>query len=87
MGTIMGTIQDAVLAHGLVQQTEIEGLKNVNADLLKALEDLLTYDRVVRPAFRSMPVGAPNSQARLDQDKLIAVEDAALAAIKRAKAS
>lgn len=58
---------------------------NAHANLLAALENLLTYDRVVRPAFRSKPVGAPNSSVRIDQDKLIALEDAALAAIARAK--
>jgi hypothetical protein len=55
-------------------------------DLFAALQDLLTFDRVTRPAFRTMPVGAPNSTARIDQDKLIALEDAALAALAKASA-
>jgi hypothetical protein len=53
--------------------------------LRQALEDLLTYDRVMRPAFRSKPLGAPNSQVRIDEDKLIACEDAALAALSLAE--
>ena len=63
---------------------EITRLEALNTDLRNALEGLLTYDRVVRPAFRSMPVGAPHSTARLDQEKLIALEDAALAALAKA---
>ncbi len=54
-------------------------------DLLEALEGLLSYDRVVRPAFRSKPVGATCSMARIDQDALIRLEDNARAAINKAK--
>ena len=54
-------------------------------DLLEALEGLLSYDRVVRPAFRSKPVGATGSMARIDQDTLIRLEDNARAAINKAK--
>lgn len=50
-------------------------------DLLAALDALLTFDRVERPAFRHKPIGAPGSTARIEQDKLIAIEDAARAAI------
>lgn len=50
--------------------------------LEEALRGLLTYDRVERPAFRSMPMGAPNSTVRIAQDKLIALEDAALSALQ-----
>lgn len=53
-------------------------------DLLDALECLLSYDRVVRPAFRNRPVGAPDSMARIDQDTLIRFEDKARAAINKA---
>lgn len=49
--------------------------------LAKALDDLLTYDRVERPAFRAKPAGAPDSTARIREDKLIALEDAAFAAL------
>ncbi len=65
---------------------EVARLEARVTDLTAALEGLLTYDRCVRPAFRTMPVGAPNSTARLDQYKLIALEDAALAALARASA-
>jgi hypothetical protein len=53
-------------------------------DLLAALEDLLTFDRVERPAFRSKPMGASGSEARIQQDKMVALEDAARAAIAKA---
>jgi hypothetical protein len=55
--------------------------------LRQALENLLTYDRVMRPAFRSKPLGAPNSQVRIDEDKLIACEDAALSALAAVRES
>lgn len=58
--------------------------QSIKADLVEALENLLTYDRVERPAFRAKPVGAPNSSERIKQDKLIALEDAARAALSRA---
>ncbi|MBN9497828.1 MAG: hypothetical protein J0H39_13815 [Alphaproteobacteria bacterium] len=45
--------------------------------------DLLTFDRVERPAFRSKPLGAPNSTVRIAQDKLIALEDAASATLAK----
>lgn len=54
-------------------------------EMLEALEALLSYDRVVRPAFRTRPVGAPDSMARIDQDTLIRLEDNARAAINKAK--
>lgn len=54
------------------------------ANALNALDGLLTYDRVVRPAFRSKPMGAPGSQARIDTDKLIELEDAALRVMRAA---
>jgi hypothetical protein len=56
-----------------------------STNLFRALDDLLTYGRVERATFRSKPIGAPGSTARIQQDKLIALEDAALAAIQRAK--
>jgi len=50
--------------------------------LLDCVEALSGYVAAY-PAFRVMPVGAPGSQARLDQDKKIAMEDAAKAALAR----
>lgn len=42
------------------------------------LKDILQFYTENYPAFRSMPVGAPNSSARELQKVHIAVEDAAL---------
>lgn len=52
-----------------------------NEKLRKALEGLLTFDRVERPVFRSKPLGVQNSTARIFQDTLIAIEDAAAQAL------
>lgn len=54
-------------------------------ELLAALENLLTYDRVERPAFRAKPEGAPNSSVRIRQEKLIALEDQAAAVLAKSK--
>lgn len=37
------------------------------------------------PAFRIKPIGAPGSQARIEQENLMALEDAARNAIARAE--
>lgn len=66
---------------------ERDRLREVNAELLDALDNLLTYDRVERPAFRAKPEGAPHSSVRILQDKLIWLEDQARAAIAKAKAT
>lgn len=39
----------------------------------------------IAPAFRSKPVGAPNSAARVEQNEHIALEDDARAALALAK--
>ena len=57
----------------------ISRLREVNRELVAALEGLLTYDLVERPAFRAKPEGAPNSSVR------IALEDQAIAALAKAK--
>jgi hypothetical protein len=57
---------------------------NSHKALVDALRGLLTYDRVERPAMRTHPHGAPGSTVRIATDKLIALEDAALAALKLA---
>lgn len=64
---------------------ERDRLRDINKELLAALENLATYDRVERPAFRAKPEGAPGSTARIQQAKLIALEDAARAAIFNAR--
>ena len=81
-----------VIAGVMLREYTAGGIGEANAHLfatshalLKALEDLLTYDRVERPAFRSKPMGAPGSTARIQQEKLIALEDAAHQAIEAAK--
>ena len=60
-------------------------LREVNRELVAALDDLLTYDRVERPAFRTWPEGAPHSTVRIRQEKLIELEDRATAALAKAK--
>ena len=60
-------------------------LREVNRELVAALEGLLTYDRVERPAFRAKPEGAPNSSIRIRQEKLIALEDQSIAVLAKAK--
>jgi hypothetical protein len=78
-----GSVQQDVLCAKvpeLVQRT----LRS-HAALVGALENLLTFDRVERPAFRLKPEGAPGSDARIRQEKLIALEDAARAALAAAK--
>ena len=64
---------------------ERDRLKAINAELLAALENLLTYDRVERPAFRAEPEGSQDSAVRIRQDKLIGLEDQARAAIGKAR--
>ena len=64
---------------------ELSRLREVNRELVAALDDLLTYDRVERPAFRAKPEGAPHSSVRIKQDKLIWLEDQAAAALLKAK--
>lgn len=49
-------------------------------ELLAALKNVVAG----RPAFRSKPIGAPGSVARIEQDHEIRLEDEALAAISKA---
>ena len=70
---------------GASLEAEHARLREVNRDLVAALEDLLTYDRVERPAFRAKPEGAPNSSVRIRQEKLIALEDQSIAVLAKAK--
>lgn len=58
-----------------------------NAHLLAASFDLLAVlQRYVNayPAFRIKPVGAPGSPERVEQERLMALEDAARTAISKA---
>lgn len=63
--------------------SERDDLETERDELRAALENLLTYDLVERPAFRSKPEGAPGSTVRIQQDKLIALEDAARAILAK----
>jgi hypothetical protein len=55
--------------------------------LEKELYEALEWYLHARPAFRSMPVGAPGSPARLGQEAAIAAEDKAKAALAKARAA
>lgn len=54
---------------------------NAHEALVEALSEYL----IMYPAFRSKPMGAPNSEARATQDAQISCEDAALAALSLAE--
>lgn len=54
---------------------------NSHAALVEALEAMLA----AYPAFRSKPVGAPNSDARIKQEEEIRLEDYARAALALAR--
>ncbi len=72
----------AILYHGDADnQAANARLIAAAPDLLEALEELLQH----KPAFRTMPLGAPNSYARQEQYSHIAAEDKARAAIAKAK--
>ena len=71
--------------HAAKVEAARDRLREGNRELVAALNNLLTYDRVERPAFRAKPEGAPNSSVRIRQDKLIALEDQAIAALEKAK--
>jgi hypothetical protein len=75
----------ALIAAAPETAAERDRLLEVNKELLAALKDLLTFDLVERSALRSKPLGAPNSTMRIGQEKLIALEDRARAAIARAE--
>lgn len=53
---------------------------NSHDDLVKLLERYMA----AYPAFRIKPVGAPGSEKRIEQENLMALEDAARAALARA---
>lgn len=55
--------------------------KEAAPELLAALKNMVS----AKPAFRSKPVGAPNSVARIQQEYEIKLEDEALVAISKAE--
>lgn len=58
-------------------ENDLKALRAENAALLAALRLM----RSAFTAFRSKPVGAPNSQARMEQEQQIAAENTADAAM------
>ena len=79
------SVDDARFYSDKAAGSDYDHLREVNRELVAALESLLTYDRVERPAFRAKPEGAPHSSVRIRQDKLIALEDRAAAVLAKAK--
>ena len=69
----------------LSAEAEADARNALVEELVDALDNLLTFDRVERPAFRLKPEGAPGSIVRIRQEKLIALEDAAAAVLAKAK--
>lgn len=63
----------------LDRDTQIEELAREN----ERLRELLTRYVYAYPAFRIRPIGAPGSEKRVDQESLIALEDAARTALAR----
>jgi len=55
-----------------------------NAELIAALRALLIEYMAAHPAFRIKPIGAPNSDARLEQEIAVEREDRALRVTTRA---
>jgi hypothetical protein len=51
-----------------------------------AIADVLERYVAAYPAFRIKPVGAPGSQVREEQERLMALEDAARAVLAKAAA-
>jgi hypothetical protein len=78
--------QSETMAIGVVEQhwPDSEDTAKLFAAAPDMLEALLFYINEF-PAFRSKPVGAPNSDARKAQENLIEAEDKALAAISKVK--
>lgn len=74
---------------GFRQNGEIWTAEQIaNLKLIEAAPDLLAVlQRYVNayPAFRMKPIGAPGSPARIEQENLMALEDAAKAAIAKAE--
>ena len=58
---------------------------NEELEIILSLVEELTCYMQIHPAFRSRPIGAPYSNARMNQENEIALEDSAKAVIKRAE--
>lgn len=81
---LFGTAADELCRLGidLKETTEQrDRLRVLNAKLVAALEEMLLEYR----AFRAKPHGAPNSAARITQDRRIELEEQAHAALAMAK--
>lgn len=84
---IKQTNSDLTIAKVMATTNRIHEAED-NANLITAGPDLLSalegyIDLYI--AFRSMPVGSPNSSARLQQEREIRIEDEAIAAITKAR--
>lgn len=81
--------QDAAKLHFVAEaRGDTAETRDANARLIAAAPDLLqVLERYVAayPAFRIKPVGAPGSEKRIEQENLMALEDAARAAIAKAR--
>lgn len=72
---------DRSIPRALVTRKDEAGLFAAAADLRHVLERYMA----AYPAFRMKPVGAPGSEKRAEQENLMALEDAARAAIAKTR--
>jgi len=68
-------------AHGLISRLQIESAKR--AICRDDLADMLRRYISAYPAFRMKPIGAPNSEKRIEQEMLMQLEDDANSLIKQ----
>ena len=84
MSRLAEKIHAAVRLDGRVELSAMDALAARNA--LDAMERALRIYVATFPAFRSKPIGAPNSSVRADQQSHIAMEDMARAALAKLEA-
>lgn len=76
----------SIARHASEMPGDIEFLEAAGCFLFHDLLAVTKEYLAARPAFRSMPVGAPYSPARLEQNQAIESEDKAIALISAAEA-
>jgi hypothetical protein len=83
----MEETQPMTLADSKLRRERIAALHAIVDEAEAAAEVLAVLKRYVNayPAFRMKPVGAPGSEKRIEQENLMALEDAARAAIAKAE--